>query len=228
MSPIVLRLLRRCAASAFLVSLGSCYYHDHDDDHEVVIPAFDVWEQEPNDTAWNPDPIGPIAVGESVVIGGYSSVVDDAFDGFAFQSVEPCDIRFKIVAQSAWTDLDLCVYDPFLGAIAFCFENPGNVEGGSFSVPGSFTDFHLVVSAYAGSSEYRLYVECVPITFGALSTPAHGQGERDRAVPLERYFERPADLEVVQRVVARGVYLEIEAATGEVREAPLELRVAED
>lgn len=210
------------------LSSASCYQRSYRDPVVVLPPPYDLWEIEPNDQAAFPDAIGPLAVGESLIIGGHlTEHGPDFFDGFAFQSVEPCDIQFSLVALDAAADLDLCVWDPEAGQFAFCFENAGHIESGVFSVPSGLSDFHLVLSSYDGASEYRLRVDCVPITFGALAAPAAVGPERERAVPYERYSE-PADAsgELETRVIARGAVLEIDLATGDVREARFEVREA--
>jgi hypothetical protein len=81
----------------------------------------------------------------------------------------------------------------------------------------------LVVSAYAYSSEYRLEVYCQPITvYGLAGDPP--SGEKARAVPLERYFRADEPLPAAEpRLLARGVMLEIDLASGAVREASLEV-----
>jgi hypothetical protein len=224
MTAIRVRITYRSLAAALAVALGGCYAHYDHSYPAPVPPPFDTWENEPNDVAWSPDPIGPLAVGDGLIIGGHvTELGPDFFDGFAFQSVEPCDIQFTLVAENPGGDLDLCVYDPQLGVYSFCFENGGSVETGRFSVPNAWTDFHLVVSSFSGDSEYRLDVACLPITFGALAQSAPASTRLGRAVPMERYFaaENEPAVEPTTQVVARGVALELDLATDELRTAPV-------
>lgn len=223
-----LRPLPLTALLAVCIGSASCSHRSHHDPVVVLPPYYDTWEIEPNDFVWSPDAIGPLAVGDSLIIGGdITELGPDFFDGFAFQSVEPCDIQFTLSALDPWADLDLCVWDSQAGQYAFCFENGGSVESGVFSVPYGQMDFHLVLSSFHNASEYRLRVDCVPITFGALTAPAAAEPQRERAVPFERYSEGAEAVEELEsRVVARGIALEIDSATGEVREARFEVREA--
>lgn len=230
--PYKLSRFARHAAPALALALGSCTYEAHDSytPPPPPPPSYDVWEAEPNDAACCPNGIGQMWVGDCVVIGGYiTQYGPDFFDGFAFQTMQPCDIEFALVPAYPSADLDLCVYDPVIEDFAFCFETGNPVECGRFSVPSAFTDFQLVVSSYAYASEYRLEVHCVPISLGVMAQSSAQPERSGRAVPLARYFgdaAAEAEPEPETRVVAQGELLEIDMDTGAVVERPV--RVVEN
>jgi hypothetical protein len=94
-------------------------------------------------------------------------------------------------------------------------------------VPSSFDPFHLVVSSFDGDAEYRLTVWAEPVAFGALAAPAappeHDKGER--AVPFRLYGPEEALSEASEpAVIDRGIVVEFDETTGEVRVRDLVVR----
>lgn len=215
---------RHLAAALALGALAACHAHWDDDDHHHPAPYYDFWELEPNDSHCCPDDLGWVAVGDAFVIGG--SIRDDGFDpfdGFELTSVGPCSIRFQLEPLDGVSDLDLCVWDPVLGDFAFCFESSDWIEQGSFNVPFSGSSFHLVVASYAGDSEYRLSVQCVPIGLG-LTDQGGGEELGERRAELSSKAQRfgeygPAEAaeEVEELEVESAVIVDLDLATGEHR-----------
>ncbi len=207
-----------------------------------------VSEREPNDLAADANNLGALRPGDRVRING--CVCDsfiDSFDGFAFYSVEPILVEVELVWGSPFADLDLCVFEPGFNApdeFTFCFDSPLSfVESGTFEVDPD-SDFHLVVDAFTGQTNYTLYVNAYsrPNYGRSTSTEAPEAGsesERDVAPALleeaspkgdprarfEEYrgpsveaAEAPAD--PTARAV-RGELLSIDPATGAATRMPL-------
>lgn len=183
----------------FVAALCACH-RSSKYGHEPV-PYYDVWEQEPNDANCCANDLGWIAIGDEFVIGG--AIRDDGFDpfdGFHLRSLAPCAVRFALEPLDGVSDLDLCVWDPWLGDFAFCFESGAAIEQGVFNVPSGGASFHLVVASYIGRSEYRLRVRCEPIGLGLnageapaaeADSPKHGRFDAYR--PSEEASAAPVD-----------------------------------
>ena len=133
-----------------------------------------ILENEPNNHASNPDPIGGIFVGADYLIEG--SVVEnqsafeygpplgaDYFDGFAFVVEEPSEVEFFLTAHNPAADLDIWIYDPFYNQYIAKFESIFDPEVGTVTFPFVGEEFHVVVSSYAGNSSYRLEVVSYPL-----------------------------------------------------------------
>jgi hypothetical protein len=220
-------------ASSLLASVlaSGCTVWIHEDDdhpHDPPPPPFDLWENEPNDSHCCPDDVGTLFVGGEIVIGGHiQDDFDDPFDGFAFESGEPIEVHFVLEPVGSGADLDLCVWDPVAGAIAFCFDSPSSVEIGQFEVTSSFDPFHLVVASFVGDAEYRLTVWAEPVGFGALGAAASTPDEdlRERLVPFDRYGpDEPADEPDEPEVLDPGRIFEIDTVSGTVLRRDLVVR----
>lgn len=216
--------LLACLLLAGLCTGCTVWLYDDDDDDDRPSPPppyYDVWEDEPNDSHCCPDEIGTLFAGGQIVIGGrIQDDPDDPFDGFGFESGEPIEVNFLLEPVDHLADLDLCVWDPALGAFAFCFDSPSSVEVGHFLVSSSFDPFHLVVSSFDGDAEYRLTVWAEPPGFAALAASAAEPEEPKgtRPVPLELYGPRAvADATLEPAVLDRGRIFEIDPDTGEIR-----------
>ncbi|HVS08259.1 MAG TPA: hypothetical protein VMS76_00200, partial [Planctomycetota bacterium] len=197
------------------------------------IPLF--FEFEPNDAPEHANPVGPVGIGDHFrILGHVSSIGQDLFDGFALQAVEPCQVELALYADDPFADLDVCVYDPMLAAYAFCFASPFNPETGAFSIFGAGTDFHLVVSSFAGAASYELDVRVVPLSAGSFATAGGGErmaraGGEDPALEparqahLERYFrgQRAASAEAEEdELYEPGELIEVDGG-GNLRRTPL-------
>jgi len=224
MFPHRLRVPSSVLALAAVFAFGACDYPNYHVGHPPR-PDWDAWESEPNDSHAEPNVLGFFYVGDEFTLGGWiRDDVYDPFDGFAITSGEPLDISFVLEPVASNADLDLCVWDPQLGAFAFCFDSPNSVEVGRFSVPDGLTEFHMVVSSYSGDTEYRLRIRAEPLTFGALPEGAGAGSKPERAVPYDCYAAPRALAEpeaVAPRIVARGAYFEIDGETGAVRRRAL-------
>lgn len=175
-------------------------------------PAIPLYlELEPNDSPALANPVGPIAVGDHFrILGHVASFGSDLYDGFALQSQEPCEVELVLHAGSL-ADLDVCVYDPLLGIHVFCFATAANPEVGVFSIFAPLTDFHLVVSAFAGASSYELDVRVLPLPFAAA---AQGGGAR-----LARAADEVAPLDPGRRAHHEGYFRAGRARDGEAEAA---------
>jgi len=197
------------------------------------IPLF--FELEPNDDPELANPVGPIGIGDHFrILGHVSSIGPDLFDGFALQAVEPCQVELALFADNPFADLDVCVYDPMLAGYAFCFASPFNPETGAFSIFGAGTDFHLVVSSFAGAASYELDVRVVPLPSGSFATAGGGErmaqaGGEDPALEparrahLEQYFRggRAASSEAEEdELYEPGELIEVDG-DGNLRRTPL-------
>jgi hypothetical protein len=213
-------------AVASTAALSSCVYYDDDDWGPPPPPIH--YEVEPNDNACCPDPIGVVGVGDALLIRGHIDDVGfDLFDGFAFQSAEPLDLEFTLSPRyGEYADLDLYVFDPYLGQYVLAFDSASSVEKGSFTVPAWGTDFHLVVTSFFGSANYGLEIAVWPPTYGALSTAAGDipAAKPGREVPVERYFEPMVEAGLDDSPHRVGFALEIDAQTGDVRRYVIEAR----
>ncbi len=150
-----------------LVLLATCACSEEPKKPPAPLVPFDVWERERNDDHWSANNLGWLAVGDDFVIGG--SIRDDAFDpydGFELRAMTPCAVRFALEPLDGVSDLDLCVWDPWIGDFAFCFQSAAAVELGVFNIHSGGAQFHLVVASYVGRSEYRLRVRCEPLGLG--------------------------------------------------------------
>ena len=194
------------------------------------IPLF--FEYEPNDAPELANPVGPIRIGDHFrILGHVASFGPDLFDGFALQSLEPCQVELVLYAD-AFADLDVCVYDPVLASHVFCFASPANPEVGAFSIFAAVTDFHLVVSSFSGASSYELDVRVVPLPFGSFASQARLERAGAEAAPLdparqahhEGYFRgrqaASADAEEEDERFEPGELIEVDAE-GNLRRTPL-------
>lgn len=158
-------LSARRAARLFLLLpfATACAGHHH---HEPP-PGPPVYgEQEPNDWADHPDHIATLDARSHLFVEGHiHEVGPDVYDGFHFLAAEPCTIQFALDARAP-ADLDLAVYDPFVGDFVLFFETPYDPEIGSFLVLEAGTEFHLVVRSFQGSSDYTLEVLGSPLEAG--------------------------------------------------------------
>jgi hypothetical protein len=164
------------AASLVLVSCGQ-YSKGYDGP-----PTY--YEIEDNDDAWNANFIEYADASTHVEIRGHVQAFGfDRFDGFAFVTSEPMTVHFQLRADDAFTDLDLCVYDPGVDDFVDCFDSAWSPEDGSFAVLAAGQEFHLVVESYAFDSDYTLEVWGEPI-FLQQAAPESGTYAASEASPF--------------------------------------------
>lgn len=160
-----------------LLPLG-CYH----DIHDPFEPSYQVQDQEPNNDAFNAQGVGALSPGLQVDIYGYVAGQDgfgpDGVDGFAFVANTPLVVDFALIGQPGWySDLDLCLYDPYSGTYVDCWQSWDSDEYGSFYVPASGQEFHLVVVAANGAANYVLSLNAHPAGgYYASSTSAEARG----------------------------------------------------
>jgi hypothetical protein len=153
-------------------------------------PYYDLWELEPNDDGCCPDYLGTTYAGESFVIGGHiRDDFYDPFDGFGLTSGEPHDVEFFLEPVAGSADLDLGVWDPYLGQFVLVWESPYATESGRFTVSGMYEDFQLVVMSYSGDAEYRLSVWIDPPTYLHLAAGEANPEKTARPKGLAAYGE---------------------------------------
>lgn len=127
-------------------------------------------ETEPNNDPFFPTAVGPIAAGETYVLTGDASAWYDPFDGFAFVAHGDLYVEFELLPTWGYGDLDLSVYDPYLGQYVGLYTSDGSWESGALTI-GHGNEFHLVVSAYAGYQGYELEVR----VYGLAAAMAEGR-----------------------------------------------------
>lgn len=138
-----------------------------------IVPT--VHEQEPNDTFLTPQGIGPVHGGDCFQILGHVDFFD--VDGFAFVATEDVEVQVELDGHDPFSDLELCVYDPYIGDYTLCLLSPDSNEFGTFTVPAGY-EFHLVVSSAFGSSPYDLWVEVFDLGgFVPFAADAGGEGD---------------------------------------------------
>ncbi|QDU68301.1 hypothetical protein [Engelhardtia mirabilis] len=151
---------RRGPAALALVSsatlLAGCY-GSAGHAHYIAPPQVEtVYEQEPNNTFQTPQGLGALYGGDCLTVLGHSDFFDA--DGFAFVAGESIEVHVALDGENPFCDLDLCVYDPYLGQYILCKVSPNSDEFASFTVDAGF-EFHLVVSSASGASNYALGIE---------------------------------------------------------------------
>lgn len=133
-------------------------------------PTVYLDEDEPNNDPSFPTAVGPIAAGETYVLRGDASAWYDPFDGFAFAAHGDLYVEFELLPTWGYGDLDLSVYDPYLGEYVGLYTSDGSWESGALTI-GHGGEFHLVVSAYAGHQSYELEVR----VYGLAAAMAEGR-----------------------------------------------------
>lgn len=151
----------RIAALAALLGLAAAGCH-HDDCHDCGAspPATPVFfEVEPNDAVEQANHFGVLLPGDYFLIEGrITDTGFDPFDGFAFTAGSELHVDFQLFIDNVAADLDVCLFDPQLGATVDCFATAENPEQGGVDVTVGGLDFHLVVESFAGSSTYGLEI----------------------------------------------------------------------
>lgn len=140
---------------------GACGHGHHGPAHDPY-----THEIEPNNTFVNAQGIGPIFVGEQVLVRGHiEDFGPDLYDGFAFASGTPMDIEFALHADDPHADFDVMLFDPYTQTTVASWESAFNPERGTFSVGSAQFEFHLVVTSFHGAGAYTLEVRGAPLTF---------------------------------------------------------------
>jgi len=143
-----------CAGLAGAVLLASSC---RERDHHHPIPVYQEWEV--NDTELLANYIGTVGPGSRLFVEG--DIRDDGFDpfdGFAFIVDRPVHVEFALWADDPYADLDICVWDPQIGAEVACYMTGDHPEVGAIDVLAGGIEFHLVVESYVGISSYSLEV----------------------------------------------------------------------
>lgn len=170
--------------------LAGCHVSHHKAAPSTPTPLVIVPEVEVNDFAWQPQNLGGVHGGMQVQLEG--SITDqgwDPRDGFRFVAQQPLVVNVELDAHVPGVDLDWCVWDAALGDYTVCAETGLDPEVGSFIVPAG-AEFHLVVSSFAGTSSYSMWVG-FSTYFGATVADAPVQATApERHDPKRRYGER--------------------------------------
>jgi hypothetical protein len=207
--------------------VGAC----DDDDCYDCSGWQDVYEVEPNDLPSQANWLGTLYPGDRIAIRGrISELGPDLLDGFALRSGTAIGVQFALWADVPGADLDLCLYDPDLGAYVACWETSAHPEAGGFSILGPGKDVHLVVSSFLGDSTYTLelwiYETCCgdgAAPEGGVLTDAsagpHRAGTEDRWAAY--LAGEQAATEPEPRVLRPGHLIEIDLDSGAIRRRPL-------
>lgn len=187
-------------------------------------PYYDpyIYEVEPNDFFWSAQGIGPVSVGEQILLRGHIDDFGfDNYDGFAFQSTVPMDIEFALYSDNPNADFDVALFDPYTLSTVATWETGLNPETGRFSVWSSGFEFHLVVSSFFGSGDYTLEVRGKPLTwFGDGSNGLTAQslsGRAERAIDWKKYAGRSREEDAAASEPEFQITtLKIDPATGRV------------
>jgi len=163
------RLPIALAAFAAAVAPACVDHHHHDDDGGD--PYF--YEVEPNDFYWTANGLGPIEVGQSLMVrGSVSDLGPDLHDGFALLAQTPMDVEFRLYTDDPMDDFDLALFDPYSGQTVASWETGAQPEAGVFSIFSCCTEFHLVVNSFSGSGAYTLEIYALPLNWGDAPAPA--------------------------------------------------------
>jgi hypothetical protein len=183
-------------------------------------------ESEPNDLAAQADFLGWLEAGVSLdVVGSIAASPFDPYDGFAFVSAEPIELRFRLYAEDPGADLDLCVYDPVGDELIACYESPFDPEEGAFGIAEAGVELHLVVSAFSGASDYVLELDVLPLPYGVEAAgaralpPSESAPARDRG-RYDAYRGRAAAADE-EPLGAPALWIEIDPESGVLREHAL-------
>jgi hypothetical protein len=217
-----------------LLPLG-CYH----DIHDPFEPSYQVQDQEPNNDAFNAQGVGALSPGLQVDIYGYvagqNGFGPDGVDGFAFVANTPLVVDFALIGQPGWySDLDLCLYDPYSGTYVDCWQSWDNDEYGSFYVPASGQEFHLVVVAANGSANYVLSLNAHAAGgYYSSSTSAEARGFARTSAPTLRpmagldAYRAPARIETPEVSATEAIpvgFLMSATKTGQWERRPLKLQ----
>jgi len=151
-----------------------------------------IFEEEPNNTFFSPQGIGPVFGGDSFTILGHSDFFDA--DGYAFLAQEDIDVYVTLDGHNPFANLDLCVYDPIAQDYILCEISGSSDEQGSFTVSAGF-EFHVVISSVFAGSDYDLDIDIHPFN-GLLPFSADGEegggavrslAQKTAAATFERY-----------------------------------------
>lgn len=187
------RSLSRALAPASLALLPACgvgFVHGSLEVFDGGTPTY--YETEPNDSAFGPDYLTTMAPGDALeVCGSVDDGCCDPYDGFAIDTTDAVELHVELTALDGWSDLDVCVYDPWSDVFLACFESSGSYESGTVAI-GAPAELHLVVRAWSGASDYVLRVEAYPLPgwYAASTAPAdpsngwEGYRAEDEGSPL--------------------------------------------
>lgn len=193
----------RTLSLAALPLLPGCFLHvvHHDDD-----PVYA--EVEPNDSAVTAPFYGGLRPGDGFSIEGHVQEQGfDLYDGAAVRADAPIELVFDLVSHAAFSDLDVCVYDPELGQFVVCADGPSDPEHGSVIVLEAGKVLHLVVTSAAGDAPYTLSVHARTAVF-PLTAAARAGDAGDPAKDAKRagYARVDAPARPIERVLEARVY----------------------
>ena len=154
--------VRTVLALALVLTVSVACTHRRYHDEPIFTPVYA--ELEPNDDAFNANYFGTLVPGDHFFIDGFSTDdSSDPFDGFAFTSVGPVHVDFRLWVTDPFTDLDVCLYDPQLDLVVDCFQTSNDPEEGGVDVTAGGLEFHLIVESFFGASSYSLEITASPL-----------------------------------------------------------------
>ncbi len=189
----------------------------HSSQRTVVVSNPTIHEIEPNNTAFQPDAIGPVGLGSYFQIDGSieefgSPFSYDEYDGFAFYVEDAVEIEFVLHAHNPFADLDVWIYDPYNNEYIAQFESASSPEYGRVTFPYLGEEFHVVVTSYSGNSSYTLEVIAHPL-YGAFSAAV----EIEEAEPSLKDEARMKDYLKPELRSAPVTLIQIDRENGQVR-----------
>lgn len=154
-------------------------------------PGAPILEAEPNDSPETAHRLGALRPGETLVVHGHTTALDDSdpFDGFQIEAPERVRVTATLVfPDGGGNDFDMGVFDLVSMRFVETFLAVTAPEVGTFHAKGSFD---VVVTAYAGEGDYVLTIAADPIA-GAIP-----EREPNDAGTLAQYLGEVADGDVV-------------------------------
>jgi len=192
-------------------------------EHDRGAPPPKVYaEIEPNDTAYLAPSYGGLAPGQAfTIVGNITSSGPDFYDGFSVRADAPCTIDFELVSHSAFTDLDLCVYDPELGEFVVCAEGPYDPEKGQVTILEVGKVVQFVVTSSAGATGYSLGLCASAYGYSFAALQADESQDPVKAARRAGYLTRAEPEDGARRPVPLPAeVLEFDLATGAVLRRP--------
>jgi hypothetical protein len=176
------------------LSLVACYAHDdwyYDEPHSGT---YFMEEIEPNNAAGQADYVGFLEPGETFVISGsvagFNGIGPDAVDGFELSSPGGTHVSFYLDSVDPFSDVDVCLYDPWFGDYVACWESPFADEAGEFSVEGFGSDYQLVVIAADAATAYTLTIQATGYFYASADEGAKGASTSSLRTAQAPSFEK--------------------------------------
>ncbi|MEL6431807.1 MAG: hypothetical protein AAFR54_21755 [Planctomycetota bacterium] len=128
-------------------------------------------ELEPNDDPISADFVASLDDRSFLAVQGRVDAIGfDVVDHIEFETVEPLELDFSLLALTPGGDLDVRIYDPVSNQILGSYTSSGDEEFGTIIVHEPFRPFQFVIEAYGVDSEWDLEIRAYPYDCGCLRT----------------------------------------------------------